>query len=358
MLGLDRTALSQINPEMVLERIKTDIQTDLIYAPHFDAIFENAGDHVWDLSASLLRNGRYQPSLPFTISVPKGRGFTRPGSILTPVDRFVYQALIDLLTAMLENQVDRTRSFSHVFSENEHQLFQSGHECWQRYQEAIRELCSIGGYIVKADIANYFERIPQHPLVNLMQAAGCLPMAVNLLEKMLLAFQERKSYGIVQGLFPSDILGEFFMSDLDAYFEQNQIRSARYNDDIYLQFSTNQEAQRGLVDLIERLRKNGLHLNEFKSGIHRVQDAIREETEVDDLFDAAREEIREELAYPLDGYGFTLEWELEEETEDEIKLAAVKQLYASIVDYPKQVEKIEKFCLPILRTAEYVTCFV
>ncbi len=353
MVGFDRTLLSRINAEKVLEDIKSDVRTDFIFAPHLNAIFVHAGDEVWNRSAELLKNGSYQPSLPYTISVPKGRGFTRPGSILSPVDRFVYQALIDIMYPVIEAELDRTRVFSRVVLHNDQEKSQSAHECWQNFQVAIQELCHAGGHIVKADIANYFKRIPQHQLINLSRAAGCLPEAVNLLEEMLLAFQGRKSFGIVQGLFPSDILGDFYMSNLDAYFEIKQIRSARYNDDIYLQYSSYLEAQRGFVDLIERLRKDGLHLNEYKSVIWAAQDTMREETEVETLFAAAREEIREELTFQLDDYGFEVEWELEDEEEldEETRLAAVEQLYGAIEDYPNQTEKIEKFCLPLLRSA-------
>lgn len=351
MAGLDRTILDQINPERVLDRIKIDIRTDFIFSPHLDAIYEKAGGEVWNRTYEMLRSGHYQPNLPYTISVPKGRGFTRPGSILSPVDRFVYQALIDLCTATIDEQVDRTRVFSHVFSQNEHHLFQPAHECWQRYQNAVRELCYAGGFIVKADISNYFERIPQHHLINLLSSAGCLPGVVKLLEEMLLAFQERDSFGIVQGVYPSDILGDFYMSDLDAYFDLMQLRSARFNDDIYIQYDTRQNAQIGLIKLIERLRKNGLHLNEFKSGIQEAHDTIRQETEVDVLFDAAREEIYEELVQHIDVYGFSVDWEIENETDEGIRLEAVERLYSAIEDYPDQTEKIEKFCLPILRSA-------
>ena len=352
MVGLDRTVLDVINSDRVMERIRIDVRTDFILAPHVNAIFVNVGDQVWSRSAELLRAGKYQPSLPYTISVPKGRGFIRPGSILSPLDRFIYQALIDLASGVLEEQIDRSRAFSHVLSQKKGYMFEPAHRCWEKFQGAIRELCNTGTYIVKADISNYFERIPQHHLVNLLRAAGCRSGVVNLLEEMLLSFQGRNSFGILQGLFPSDILGNFFLSDLDAYFELKQTGSARYNDDIYLQYRSHLEAQRGLIELIERLQKDGLHLNEFKSGIWATKDIIREATGVDTLFDAAREEIHEELTDQLGGYGFTAEWEFEEETDEGIHLATVERLYEAIDSHPEQSENIERFCLPVLRAAK------
>ena len=74
------------------------------------------------------------------------------------------------------------------------------------------------------EIANYFERIPQHHLVNLIIASGCPTEVARLLEEMLLAFQERDSLGIIQGLFPSDLFSNFYLSDVDAYCEIQGIR--------------------------------------------------------------------------------------------------------------------------------------
>lgn len=351
MFGLDRRILETIDAEKVLEHIRFDIRSDFILAPHLNAIYSKAGLEVWHRSAEFLRSGRYIPGLPFTISVPKGRGYTRPGTVLSPVDRFVYQALIDLVSPVLVDQIDRSRVFSDPISQLNQKPNQTTHDCWLRFQNAIRELCGTAEYIIKADVANYFERIPQHHLVNLMRSAGCLPEAMNLLEKMLSAFRSRNSFGIIQGVYPSDVLGDFFLTGLDAYFELTQVPSARYNDDIYLQYGTRIEAQRGLVSLIETLRKSGLQLNEFKSGIHEAHQIIQEETEVDSLFEAAREEILEELVQEFDGYGFATDWEADEGTDEVIRLEAVERLYNAIEDYPEQSDKIEKFCLPVLRSA-------
>lgn len=141
------------------------------------------------------------------------------------------------------------------------------------------------------------------------------------------------------------------MSDFDAYCDLNGIGSARFVDDIYMSFDSQIEAQVGLANLIDHLRSEGLHLNEYKSGIHPADDVVRRETEVDDLFEDARKEARDQLSeYIETGYGFTAEWDLVEEPEEEdVELAATQILYDSIEQYPKQAEKIERFCLPLMR---------
>jgi hypothetical protein len=341
--------------------VKADIRSDFILAPHYNAVFNHAGDDLWDQLKQKLRAGTYQPELPITMSVPKERFFTRPGSILRPADRFMYQALIDDVIDQLEEGLDRTRSFSHVPSGEDSKMFQPNHEGWEAFQTRVAEICDISTFLLKADIANYFERLPQHHLVNLMAAAGCAPEIVSLLEEMMLAFRERNSFGIIQGVYPSDALGNFFLSDFDAYCDLAEVPSARYVDDIFMGFASEAEARKGLGSLIETLRKDGLHLNEYKSKIVAADEVILEETAIDRLFDEIREEVQDNQAYErASPYGFEVEWEEEEENrkedqEDEedgkyLENAAVESLIENIGDYANQEDQIEKFCLPIARS--------
>jgi hypothetical protein len=370
MPGLDRTVLDMIDSTLAIARVRRDVRTDFILAPHFDAIFLKAADELWARAHELLSSGRYAPEPVLTVAVPKVRNFTRPGSILWPIDRLVYQVLADLSAPTLEAQLDRSRTFSHVVVEpgSEGHLFEPEHLCWDRFQTALRKVASKGGFFVKADVANYFERIPQHHLINLMIASGCTPEVARLLEEVLLAFQERNSFGIIQGVFPSDLLGNFYLSDVDAYCEIHGIQSLRFVDDLYIRFDSLAEARRGLIRVIDRLRQEGLHLNEYKSGIRPAQRVVREETELDQLFAETVEEIREEresekrAAEVVTSYGFPVGWEFDEEDEndegdddeedeDELTNAAVERLYQSIEDNPGQADKIERFCLPFLRAA-------
>ena len=359
MAGLHHSIIDAIDHKSVSERVKIDIRSDFILAPHFNAIFISAHADLWSRLSESLRAGTYNSDLPLTISVPKERWFTRPGSILQPFDRFLYQALIDGVADTLEQGMDRARSFSHVVSDEPNQMFAPTYECWERFQGKITQLCNSGTHVLKADIANYFERIPQHHLINLMSAARCPPEIVKLLEEMLLAFQERDSFGLVQGLFPSDILGNFFLSDFDAFCELHNISSARYVDDIYLAFDSESKAGQGLHRLIESLRKNGLHLNEYKSGIFPASEIIREETAIDSLFQEVRDKIDDEIRPgAMSPYAFEADWEFEDDEpdnaphEDEIEALAVERLFGQIDEYPKYADRIEKFCLPLLRRGE------
>lgn len=356
MPGLDRTYIELIDPNEVISHVKADVRSDFILAPHFNAVFNRASDDLWQLLKQQLSAGNYQPELPISMSVPKERFFTRPGSILNPTDRFLYQAMIDLTISQIEGGLDRERSFSHIPTTESGVMFEPNHIGWERFQSRIADVCDQSEYILKADISHYFERIPQHHLINLMSAADCPSEVMNLLEEMLLAFRERNSVGIIQGVYPSDALGNFFLSDFDAYCELAEIPSARYVDDFYMGYDTENEARRGLGNLIESLRRDGLHLNEAKTKIMLVDDVLQEETAIDQIFDEIRDDVENDESYErASPYGFEVEWDDEEEPsesgDDEIQNAAVARLILDIDDHPDHTDQIEKFCLPILRSA-------
>src|SRR6185503_21123720 len=84
MAGLDRVFLDSIDANVAVARIRRDVRTDFILAPHYDAIFVKAADELWARTHELLASGKYNPELPLTVAVPKPRGFTRPGSVLAP----------------------------------------------------------------------------------------------------------------------------------------------------------------------------------------------------------------------------------------------------------------------------------
>lgn len=359
MSGLDSKIISSIQHESVIAHVKMDTRSDFIFAPHYDAVFTHASEHLWDQLKRQLDAGTYQPDLPITISVPKERFFTRPGSILHPLDRFAYQALVDCIMETLEDNLDRERTFSHIPSGQTGQMFESNHISWGRFQGKVAEICKENEFAIKADISNYFERLPQHHLANLMATAGCAPEVVHLLEEMMLAFRERNSFGIIQGVYPSDALGNFFLSHFDAHCELTDIPSARYVDDIYMGFESEAAARQGLADVIETLRKDGLHLNEYKSQIIAAGDVIQEETIIDRLFDEIREETKDnESYYRASPYGFGAGWvedgedgTIEEDDLQDLENAAVERLIENINDHPDHEDKIEKFCLPVLRSA-------
>lgn len=352
MPGLDRNVIDAIDWGRANQNILLDTRSDFILSPHFDLVFNSASERLIDKSIQDLRSGAYQPRLPITLSVPKSNYLTRPGSILEPQDRLVHQALIEAALPKIEENMDRSRTFSHV-PNGEKALFAPSHEGWDAFQNRVREIFHVSKFILKADIANYFETLPQHSVINLLSSSGVQREIVTLLEEQLLSFQGRSSAGIIQGIYPSDVLGNFYLSDFDADCEMHQLPSARYVDDIFVGFKEQADARRELVRLNARMRGNGLFFNSSKTSIVTRDHAQQEEGELERLFDEARNEIYDHLDQLTNsGYGFQGNWLLEGDgnQNDRINVAATRNLLNQTVS-DSQSEKIERFCLPILRGA-------
>ena len=144
--------------------------------------------------------------MPIQIDVPKSSGLTRPGSILSPYDRVVYQILADEIGSIIEPQLDRTRVFSNVLEseDTEHKMFRPANECWREMESSRNRICEEGRYpyVIKTDVACYFERIYQHNLCNLLRGSGCDTRIINQLENVLSQFTEKDSHGCL--LYTSD----------------------------------------------------------------------------------------------------------------------------------------------------------
>ncbi|MGD9115749.1 MAG: RNA-directed DNA polymerase [Dehalococcoidia bacterium] len=356
MPGLDQALVEEIDFTLALGRVKTDVLSDFLLAPHYSAVYTYAADDLIDRTKTLLRNGEYHPELPIFVDIPKRSGLSRPGAILLPIDRLVYQLLVDMVSVQAEAQLDRSCVFSHVLlsEDPDFKMFEPADECWQSMQRALKARCQDTGFshVVKADVASFFERIYRHNLMNLLHSSGCDSRVVNLLEKVTSEFMENDSHGILQGMFPSDFLGNFYLASLDNDLKVKDVPSIRYVDDLYLFYPSLIEAKKGLFALCRILRDEGLNLNESKTDILQTHDLLAEETEIDRLFSRAKKEVREigaevELETP---YGFQSVWLTAEEglPEEKVELVAMEELYYKVSDTEVDSDKIEKFCLPYL----------
>lgn len=253
--------------------------------------------------------------------------------------------------------MDRGRTFGYVPSGNGEQLFASSFDAWSAFQKKVEDICGQCSFVLQCDVANFFDTLPQHPLINALEGSGCRTETVRLLEKVLTSFNQSVSQGIIQGIFPSDVLGNFYLTDIDGLCALKGLPSARYVDDIYIGFSSELEAKIFLNVLIEKLRKVGLNLNPTKTKIIASESLLFEQKEVDTLFDAARTEIAgAKYLVEHGGYGFQGDWinsdQLEEALIDGIdeELLAVRALLDYPAETPDLAEKIDRFCLPYLRS--------
>ena len=158
-IGFAQDLLAGIDWELARSRVMHDTKSDFILAPHLSAVFSHAFEDLKNLVEGDLRSGRYAPAIPITIDVPKtsrsavhgsnhfGPNFTRPGSILFPKDRLLYQVIADRAAPIVERNQDRTRSFSHqMLDAPDAQMFRPQRVCWQHMQGRLTAICNSGDF--------------------------------------------------------------------------------------------------------------------------------------------------------------------------------------------------------------------
>ena len=368
--GLDPTLVKRIDWDLALKRIRQDLRSDFIYAPHLSFLYQKAGDELIAALTAELRAGTFSPGIPITVEVPKpfrirvavhskrlGPNYSRPGSILLPRDRLFYQALADRAAPVVQAKTDLKRSFSHLLAPADSaSMFLPTRTCWNKLQKALAEYSKPKSvrYILKIDVANFFGSLNQHTLINVLNDSGYEKALSSRLEAILTSYTgERSSRGILQGMYPSDLLGNYYLTPIDRFLKDHGVASARYVDDIYVFVRSVEDAESLLRTLIPALRSYDLVLNEAKSVIMPKSALMTEEPDLDALFANAVDEIStqvDEEGFNAN-YGFQSEWCEEEMDEKELELQATKLLFDSLSGYPGQEENIERFCLPLFTAA-------
>ena len=368
--GLDSTLLKAIRWPLALKRIIHDLRSDFIYAPHLNYIYRKAGDELVANLKNILKSGKFSSDVPLTIEVPKsfrlrvavqskrlGPNYSRPGSILLPLDRLLYQALADQAAPIVASKTDIKRSFSHwLDSANSASMFLPTRTCWNNLQKSLAKNAKPKAirYILKIDIANFFGSLNQHTMINVLNDSGYPKSFSSRLEAILMSYMgERRSRGILQGMYPSDMFGNYYMAPIDQFLDEYGVPSARYVDDMYIFVESVDAADQLLRQLIPVLRSYDLVLNEAKSVIMPKSALITEEPDLETLFEAAVDEISSQVNegdFNAD-YGFQSEWDDEMIDEEELELQATVNLFDSISNFPGHEENIERFCLPLFAKA-------
>lgn len=369
-IGIDPAYVKKLDFGLATKRISQDSKSDFIYAPHLSFIYTRAATELGAKLSTDLQSGTFAPGLPISIEVPKsarmkmsgkrGPSFSRPGSILLPKDRLLYQLLADAAAPIVDGKTDKDRSFSHQLADAKSEsMFLPTRTCWSAFQKALKKHAKDKNlhYVVKLDIANCFGTLNQHMLINVLKSSEYPNELSGPLEELLGHFTgTRSSRGIVQGIFPSDLLGNFYLDPVDRFLKDNKHPSARYVDDIYVFVDTGETADRVVRGLIALLRQYDLSLNETKSRVMAKSALQAEEPDLDALFQAAIEEIAEQTdGEDLDvDYGFQADFEDDDDDDDDededevdLELEATKQLFDSVDDYDGHEETIERFCLPL-----------
>jgi len=209
----------------------------------------------------------YKPHLPMRIYAPKNRFNIRALTLLHPQDIIIYTALVLIVRDDLESEREPVKNKT-VFSYRapagiKNKLYKT-ENAFSRYRDRQKQRASLkrSKYVAIADIADFFPRIYQHRLINIIQSAAKSTHAedvARILEKLLSNLAGGTSYGIPVGPFASRVLGEAVLIDVDAALASKEFDFVRWVDDFSIFTKSDQEAQYALFYLASWLfDKHGL----------------------------------------------------------------------------------------------------
>lgn len=277
MQGNERSGSDR--PEELMERVveRGNLKTALQRvrknkgSPGIDGMGVNdLTDHLWEnwerIRAELL-DGSYQPSAVKRQEIPKSGGGVRQLGIPTVLDRFIQQAILQVLQPI----------FDPTFSEHSYG-FRPGRRAHDAVGQAQRYVQSGRRWVVDVDLEKFFDRVNHDVLMSRLERRigdrRLLRVIRHYLEAGVLAdgVMVERQEGTPQGGPLSPLLANVLLDEVDRELERSGHAFVRYADDCNVYVQSRRAGER----VMERLRglyaKLRLKVNEEKSTVARVWD--------------------------------------------------------------------------------------
>jgi RNA-directed DNA polymerase len=238
-------------------------------APGIDGMsFEDLALYLkehWPTIRPQLLDGSYKPQPVRRVEIPKATGGKRPLGIPTVLDRFIQQAVMQVLQA----QWDRTFS-EHSFG---FRPKRSAHQAVARAQEYIA--CG-HNVVVDLDLEKFFDRVNHDILMGLVAKRVTDKRILKLIRSFLTAgvleggLVSPTEEGTPQGGPLSPLLSNLMLDVLDKELEKRGHRFVRYADDCNIYVRSQRAGERVMASIEQFLAKRlRLKVNKAKSAVAR-----------------------------------------------------------------------------------------
>ena len=238
-------------------------------APGIDGMtVDELPDHLrrhWPEIRAQLERGDYSPQPVKRVEIPKPDGKTRPLGIPTVLDRFIQQAIAQVISAQWEPHF---HPHSYGFRPQ-----RSAHQAVRELQANIRQGY---GWVVDMDLEAFFDRVNHDRLIVRLKRHADDPALLRLINRYLKAGvrigerTEATRKGVPQGGPLSPVLANVVLDELDWELDRRGHRFVRYADDCNIQVKSKRAGERVMAS-VTRFIEDTLRLtvNARKSAVDR-----------------------------------------------------------------------------------------
>jgi RNA-directed DNA polymerase len=255
------------NLKEALRRVKANKGSAGIDRMTVDGIAGYLKQH-WPAIRQRLLSGTYQPKPVRRVEIPKPDGGVRKLGIPTVLDRFIQQAVMQVLQA----QWDPTFS-DHSYG------FRPGRSAHQAVAQAQRYIAEGHGWCVDLDLEKFFDRVNHDKLMGQIAKRVGDKRLLKLIRAFLNAGVMENGLvspsveGTPQGGPLSPLLSNLVLDELDRELERRGHRFVRYADDSNIYVRSQRAGQRVMKNVTRFItQKLKLKVNETKSAVARPQE--------------------------------------------------------------------------------------
>jgi len=222
----------------------------------------------WAVIREQLLSGTYRPVPVKRVGIPKPDGGTRHLGVPTVLDRFIQQAVLQVL----QRRWDRT------FSEHSYG-FRPGRSAHQAVAQAQRHMHLGYTWVVDIDLEKFFDRVNHDRLMGRVAQRVADKRLLKLIRAYLNAgvmedgLVSPTPEGTPQGGPLSPLLSNLVLDELDRELERRGHRFVRYADDCNIYVRSRRAGQRVMESIRGFIaRKLKLKVNDAKSAVARPQE--------------------------------------------------------------------------------------